>query len=117
VAVFPLHDYFVHDEDDEDSFFIYGGEGGQLAEAHRHHIKVLHNQEWSRRNLALRVVAQLLQLNCCRMVHAPILTLDYLAAYFGFRVYQTFFFALPTSVQALLLRLPPPFDSEHYNQK
>jgi hypothetical protein len=44
VAVFPLHDYFVHDEDDEDNFFIYGGEGGQLAEAHLHHIRVLHNQ-------------------------------------------------------------------------
>jgi hypothetical protein len=67
-----LHDYFVHDKDDVDSFFIYGGEGGPLAEAHRHHIRVLHNQEWSQRNLALRnstvlntplrlVVAQLLQ--------------------------------------------------------
>ncbi|GAU15438.1 hypothetical protein TSUD_44750 [Trifolium subterraneum] len=53
VVVFPLHNFFLHDDVDDD-LVIYGGEGGELVEAHRHHVRVLHDQQWSRRNLTLR---------------------------------------------------------------
>lgn len=96
VAVFELHNTFLHED-----LLIYGGEGGHLRLAYRQHVRVLADQIWSRRNIAMRnsvslytpvrlLVRSLMADNTYRYVYLGLFSvLDWrIVTSNGFRVYE-----------------------------
>lgn len=48
VSKYPLHNFV-----DGDNFYHYGGQGGDIAKAHKQHVRVLQDQEMIEENEAL----------------------------------------------------------------